>query len=169
MEQEAFERVVREQKDRAYSYAARMLRRPADAQDVAQEALVRLWQHRERVEAGTAHFWLRRTVHNLCIDRLRRRNASPETETGLQETISLDQRVGPARLAESAELGRQIEKALADMPPRDRSVLILREVEGMPYSEIAEILELPLGTLKARLHRAREQLRAKLVRAGVTP
>ncbi|MHC4430050.1 MAG: RNA polymerase sigma factor, partial [Planctomycetota bacterium] len=165
MDGEAFEKVVREQKNRAYSYAARMLRRPAEAQDVTQEALVRLWQHRGQVAPETAGFWLRRTVHNLCIDRIRRRQSSPEVEVELKETISPDDRIGPERLAESAELGRLIEDALADLSPRDRAVLILREVQGLPYSEIARILEVPLGTLKARLHRAREQLRARLVRA----
>jgi RNA polymerase sigma-70 factor (ECF subfamily) len=169
MDKEAFERVVREQKNPAYSYAARMLRRPAEAQDVAQEALVRLWQHRRTIDVRTARFWLRRTVHNLCIDRIRRRRASPEVDAEFQEAISPDRRVGPGRLAESAEVGRKIEQALAGLPVRDRAVLILREVQELPYSEIARILDVPLGTLKARLHRAREHLRAKLIRQGVTP
>ncbi len=116
-----------------------------------------------------APFWLRRTVHNLCIDRIRRRRSRPEVDTELQETLTADGRVGPGRLAESAELGRLIEVALGELPPRDRAVLVLREVQQLPYSEIAGILDVPLGTLKARLHRAREQLRTKLVRAGVSP
>jgi len=169
MDKDAFERVVREEKDRTYAYAARILRRPAEAQDVAQEALVRLWQHRDRVDDRTAGFWIRRTAHNLCIDRIRRRQSSPEVEAELKEAISADPRVGPARLAESGELGRLIENALAELPVRDRAVLILREVQQLPYAEIARILDLPLGTLKARLHRARERLRIKLVRAGATP
>jgi len=169
MNQEAFERVVREQKDPSYSFAARILRHPAEAQDVAQEALVRLWQHRQTIDDRTARFWLRRTVYNLCIDRIRRRRARPEVNAEIKDTISPDPRVGPARLAESAEMGRQIERALARLPARDRAVLILREVQELPYSEIARILDVPLGTLKARLHRAREQLRARLIREGVTP
>ena len=169
MNGDAFDRVVRDEKDRICSFATRMLGRPAEAQDVTQEAMVRLWQHRDRVEGETARFWLRRTTHNLCIDRLRRRRSSPEVEGELQEEISPDVSAGPARLAESAELGRKIEAALSALPVRDRAVLILREIQGLPYAEIAEIVEVPLGTLKARLHRAREQLRAKLVRAGVSP
>jgi RNA polymerase sigma-70 factor (ECF subfamily) len=169
MDNVAYERVVRDEKDRVYSYASRMLRHPADAQDVAQEALVKLWQHRSRVEDEGARFWLRRTAHNLCIDRIRRRRTRPEVDTELQENITADSRGGPERLAESSELGRLIETALGALQPRDRAVLILREVQGLPYAEIAGILEVPLGTLKARLHRAREQLRAKLVRAGVSP
>ena len=169
MDNVAYERVVRDEKDRVYSYASRMLRHPTEAQDVAQEALVKLWQHRSRVEDEGARFWLRRTAHNLCIDRIRRRRTRPEVDTELQENITADTRWGPARLAESSELGRLIETALGALQPRDRAVLILREVQGLPYAEIAGILEVPLGTLKARLHRAREQLRAKLVRAGVSP
>lgn len=169
MDGAAFERVVQEQKDRIYAYAARMLRGSAEAQDVAQEALVRLWQHRTRVEEEAARFWLRRTVHNLSIDRLRRRRFLSEVDMEPVEAQRPDDRHGPQQLAESGELGRSIEKALGTMVPLDRSVLILREVQGLAYAEISRILDLPLGTVKARLHRARERLRSRLVRAGVTP
>jgi RNA polymerase sigma-70 factor (ECF subfamily) len=169
MDEEAFERVAREQKDRVYSYAVRLLSRPAEAEDVVQEALVRLWRHGARIEAGAAPFWLRRTVHNLCIDALRRRRAAHEAKVPIDEGTSADPRGGPARLAQSAELGRLIERALSRLSPRDRAVLLLREVQGLPYGEIAGILDVPLGTLKARLHRAREQLRARLLQSGVTP
>jgi len=169
MEGDVFERIVREQKDRIYSYAAMMLRDSTEAQDVAQEAMVRLWKHRDRVEPDGAPFWLRRTAHNLCIDRMRRRRTRQEIDAEPNDVVTADKRHGPQRLAESGELGRQIEDALDDLAPRDRAVVILREVQGLPYSEIARLLEVPMGTLKARLHRAREQLRARLVRAGVTP
>lgn len=169
MNREAFEQVARSQKDRIFGYATRMLRRQPEAQDVVQEALVRMWQHRDKIDDDTASFWLRRTTHNLCIDRIRRRKASPEVDAEFREELSADRAAGPARLAESGELGRLIEGALGRMPERDRAVLLLREVEGLPYREISKILDVPLGTLKARLHRAREQLRSKLVRAGVSP
>ena len=169
MDEEAYERVAREHKDRIYAFAVRMLRSHAEGQDVAQEALVRLWQHRERVDGDAARFWLNRTVHNLCVDRIRRRRASPEVDGELKETLSPDRSAGPARLAESDEVGRLIERALGRMSERDRAVLLLREVQGLPYAEIAETLGLPLGTLKARLHRAREQLRSKLALWGVKP
>jgi len=169
MNKEAFEQVARLQKDRLFGYATRMLRQQPEAQDVVQEALVRMWQHRDKIGSDTAVFWLRRTTHNLCIDRIRRRKSSPEVDTEFQEGLSADRTAGPARLAESSELGRLIEGALGRLPERDRAVLLMREVEGMPYKDISRILDVPLGTLKARLHRAREQLRSKLVRAGVTP
>lgn len=169
MDQQAFEQVAREQKDRIHSYAARMLRNTVDAQDVAQEGLVKLWRHRDEVEVTTARFWLMRTVHNLCIDLLRRRRVSPEVHTEDGEAQVPDERSGPGRLAEASELGRAIEDALACLSIADRSVVLLREVQGLRYAEIAAILDVPLGTLKARLHRAREQLRDTLLRAGVAP
>lgn len=108
MDEDAFETVAREQKDRAFSYAARLLGRRADAQDVVQEGLVRLWQHRDRVEDDTARFWLRRTVHNLCIDRLRRRRASPEAEVPVDESLSPDPRGGPIAFIEHADLKAKV-------------------------------------------------------------
>ncbi len=169
MDTQAYERVVMEQKDRLFSYASLILRNPAEAQDVAQEALIRLWRHRAVVCDQRAHFWLRRAAHNLCIDLLRRRKTRPEAASHEVLAASVDGAPDPRRRAESSELSGLLGRALSSLAARDRAVIVLREVEGRPYEEIAEILGIPLGTLKVRLHRAREQLRAKLVRAGVTP
>jgi RNA polymerase sigma-70 factor (ECF subfamily) len=169
MTNEAFERAVWEYKDRVHAYAALMLRDPAEAQDAAQEALVRLWRNRDRVVPGGAKPWLMRTVHNLCIDRIRKRKVRCEVDGGEQVDRRSDDNPGPGRLAESVELGRTIRRALAALPPEDRAVVLMREVQGMSYEEIAGALAVPLGTLKARLHRARDRLRARLVRIGVTP
>jgi RNA polymerase sigma-70 factor (ECF subfamily) len=168
MREEAFEEAVMLYKDRVHAYATVMLRDPAEAQDVAQEALVRLWEHRGRVEQRGAKLWLMRTVKNLCIDRLRRIKVRSEVGDGDEVVESeADHTPNPEKLTESSEVGRAIEEALASLSPRDRSVIVMREVQGLPYDEIASILELPLGTLKARLHRARERLRERLGRAGV--
>jgi len=170
METGVFERVVQEHKDRVHSFATRMLQDPTEAQDVAQEALVRLWRNRRRVEPEGARPWLMRTVHNLCIDRIRKRkvrseiaDADPAIELQTDGNPDAEQRIG------STELGRAIEQAVRSLSEQDRAVVLMREVHEMPYEEIAAALDLPLGTLKARLHRARERLRAKLVRVGVTP
>ena len=169
MERDAYERVVMDQKDRVYSYASMILRNPAEAQDVTQEALIRLWQHHESVDRPRAHLWLKRTAHNLCIDRIRRRKTRPESSDDDAVTAGVDHGPDPLRLAESNQFGGLLGQALETLPERDRAVILLREVQGLPYNEIAEILGVPLGTLKARLHRARDLLRTKLVRAGVTP
>jgi RNA polymerase sigma-70 factor (ECF subfamily) len=169
METEAFERAVLQHKDRVHAYAVMMLRDAEEARDVAQEALVKLWKHWDRVDAAGTRAWLMRATHNMCIDRIRRRKVRSEVDGEEIIPMQADEAPGPKQLAHSSELGRAIERALERLSPDDRAVIVLREVQGLPYGEIAEALNMPLGTLKARLHRARERLRTRLVRAGVTP
>ncbi len=165
-----FQAAVLEHKDRVHGYARNILRDPEDAKDVAQECLVRLWRHRDRVEPGAAcRSWLLRAAHNLCIDRLRRRSSRPELARDDDAEDPADGRPGPDRLASSSQLAARLERALLDLDHRDRAIVLLREVEGLGYEEIAETLGLKMGTLKATLHRAREKLRHALVRAEVTP
>ena len=165
-----FQAAVLEHKDRVHSYARGILRDPEDAKDVAQECLVRLWRHREQVEPGAGcRSWLLRSAHNLCVDRLRRRSTRPESPREENAAEPTDTRPGPERLASSTEIAGRLERALLDLDHRDRAIVLLREVEGLPYDEIAELLGLKIGTLKATLHRAREKLRHALVRAEVTP
>jgi RNA polymerase sigma-70 factor (ECF subfamily) len=165
-----FESAVLEHKDRVYNYARSILRDPEEAKDVAQESLIRLWRHREKVEAGPGcRSWLFRSAHNLCVDRLRRRSSSPETARDDASEESACQRPSPERLTSSVEVAVGLERALLNLDDRDRAIVLLREVEGLPYDEIAAMLGLKMGTLKATLHRAREKLRMALVRAEVTP
>jgi RNA polymerase sigma-70 factor (ECF subfamily) len=170
MDIRGFERSVVAHKDRLFAFATAMLKDRAEAQDVSQEALVRLWQHRDSVEESGTRPWLMRTAHNLCIDRLRRRKVRGEVAEGdTVVALQTDDNPGPQRVAESTEIRRKIERALGMLPELDRAVIVMREVQGLPYGEIAGALGLPLGTLKARLHRARERLRTRLTQAGVAP
>ena len=169
MQSDAFERACRMHKDRVNSYAAMMLKDGEEARDVTQEALVRLWQHWDRVEPDGQRTWLMRTTHNLCIDRIRKRRVRSEVDGENVLPFRADGAPGPGELAQATELGRAIHEALGELSPEDRAVVILREVQGLAYDEIALALAVPLGTLKARLHRARERLRARLARAGVAP
>jgi len=165
-----FEAAVLENKDRVYNYARGILRDPEEAKDVTQESLIRLWRHRERVVAGPGcRSWLFRSTHNLCVDRLRRRSTSLEAGRDEGNGDSTDHRPGPERLTSSAEVASCLERALMNLDDRDRAIVLLREVEGLPYDEIAAALGLKMGTLKATLHRAREKLRHALIRAEVTP
>jgi RNA polymerase sigma-70 factor (ECF subfamily) len=164
-----YESAVREHKDRVYGYARSLLRDSEDARDAAQECLVKLWQHKDHVEPGIGcRNWLLRAAHNLCIDRIRRRNVRAEIDP--EESFEpVDVRPGPERLAAGRHAAGLLERALMGLTERDRAIVLLREVEGLPYEEIASILGMNLGTLKATLHRARERLRRDLVRQEVTP
>jgi len=170
MDVRGFEQAVVALKDRVHAYATRMLRDRAEAQDVAQDALVKLWQHREAVDEAGARLWLMRTAHNLCIDRLRKRKVRSEIADG-DDVMDMqpDEKPGPETRAGATEIGAGIETALAELCELDRAVLLMREVHELPYEEIATVLGMPVGTMKARLHRARERLRARLVRVGVRP
>ncbi len=169
MERGDYERVVREHKDRVHSYAVWMLKDAEDARDVAQDALIRLWTNRDAVRSDSVKSWLLTTVHNLSIDRMRRRKTRAEADVADLTTIVDDTRPGPEQAARGGEVGRIIGKALTTLSNRDRSMVLMREVHGLSYNEIAENVELPLGTVKAALHRARERLRRELVGAGVRP
>jgi RNA polymerase sigma-70 factor (ECF subfamily) len=169
MDREEYEGAVRRHKDRVHSHAAWMLHGPEDARDVAQEALMRLWVHREQVRGETAGSWLLRTTHNLCIDRMRRRRVRPQVDPEHLDTMVDRGNPDPSRSAEATELGRMIGKALGSLSLRDRSAVLMREVHGMTYEEIAAAIDAPLGTIKSIIHRSRERLRRALTTAGVTP
>lgn len=175
MNDEGFERAVHDHTRRVHSHAVWILRDPEEARDVAQEALLTLWRHRDTVAEAAAGSWLVRTTYRLCIDRLRSRAVRAEaarTAQGEQdpsEPGGADPAPGPERLAASARLGERLEHALRNLSARDRALVLLREVEGFSYEELAGMLGLPLGTLKAALHRSREKLREALSRDGVRP
>jgi len=169
METETFEKAAVMHRDRVHAYAFMMLRNADSARDIAQEALVRLWQNWDKVDAPMTRAWLLRTAHNLCIDQIRKTKVRSEDNDETTLAMQQDRAPDPAQLAESGVLGRKIKDSLARLTPEDRAVVVMREVQGLPYGEIARVLELPLGTLKARLHRAREKLRAQLTQIGVTP
>ncbi|HXV75459.1 MAG TPA: RNA polymerase sigma factor [Candidatus Polarisedimenticolaceae bacterium] len=170
MDDRGFERAVIAHKDRVFAFATAMLKDGAEAQDVSQESLIRLWQNRNAVEEDGTRPWLMRTAHNLCIDRLRKRKVRGEIAEGDTVVASqVDHTPGPQQAAESSEIRANLQSVLGELPAVDRAVLVMREIQGLPYEEIAGVLGLPLGTLKARLHRARDRLRSRLVRAGVTP
>jgi RNA polymerase sigma-70 factor (ECF subfamily) len=169
MDRDDYEQAVRKHKDRVHSHAVWVLHGREDSRDVAQEALLRLWVHRSGVRPETAGSWLMKTTHNLCIDRLRRVNLRPEVDPERLELMEDDNGHGPERSAQSAELGQAIARALRALSARDRSVVLMRDAQGMSYDEIAGAVDLPLGTLKSILHRSRERLRRALTVAGVTP
>jgi RNA polymerase sigma-70 factor (ECF subfamily) len=170
MDDAGYREAVLEIKDRVYSYSAYLLQDAEEARDVAQEALVRLWQHRSAIPGiRAARAWTLRTAHNLAIDRLRVQSARPSVDAAAFADVLVDRSPGPERRLGGREGMRDVGRALAELCPEDRAVLLMREVEAMAYDEIAAACDAPLGTIKARLHRARARLRGILRREGVSP
>lgn len=171
-DRQAFGLLLRRYQDSVYNYCLRMLRNPGLAEEVAQESFVRTMTRLDRYdERYPFSAWLFKIATNLCIDHLRK---NKRIAYSLDEDISgedgsfrremASQGPDPHEETFIRERGRLIDRAIDDLPEHYRSILLLRHQEERSYEEIAEILDLPLGTVKIRIHRAREQLKRRLNR-----
>jgi RNA polymerase sigma-70 factor, ECF subfamily len=169
----AFNQLVELYKDRIYNYVARMVHDPIEAEDIAQEAFVKAYRNLHSFRgASTFQTWLYRIASNLTIDSVRRRRRrehtcsldSPlDTEEGQMSREQEDTHCpGPIRSLETAELQRTVHRAIQTLSPKLRSVVVLYELQGLSYDEIAAILDCPLGTVKSRLFNARMELKTRL-------
>jgi RNA polymerase sigma-70 factor (ECF subfamily) len=158
----AFEDLVIQYQHRVFGVAVRMLGNRAEAEEVAQEVFL-------RVHRGLATFrgdaklstWLYAITSRLCLTHL----ASAERRTrraGEPELLQLQDPADPRSHAERHELEAALRRAIAELPDERRIVVVLREFEGLAYEDIAEALGIELGTVRSRLHRARQELREKL-------
>jgi RNA polymerase sigma-70 factor (ECF subfamily) len=144
---------------------------PSAVEDVVQDAFLRAY-HRLPGFRGEAPFrsWLLRIAHNAALDALARARHRPVAadDDGLEEGVPVTATAAPRTPAESLEAGERRDRLAAKvrlLPPRHRAVLVLRDVEGLTYEEIALVTETPLGSVKGRLHRARREL-IELLRAN---
>jgi RNA polymerase sigma-70 factor (ECF subfamily) len=170
----AFRELVRRYERPVFSLVFRMVRDSATAEDLAQDTFIKVLNHIDKYRPEFKFSsWLFKIANNVAIDHLRRRqldtismDGSPNAATASDiEATSFD----IADRAESAldqmeakELGSAIERAIGALRPEYRSCIMLRHVEGRSYEEIAATLDLPLGTVKTYIHRARHQLREAL-------
>lgn len=164
-EPRAFEVLVRTYQHRVFGVAARMLGNTAEAEEVAQEVFLRV--HRAIGEfRGEAKLstWLYTITSRLCLGRLggRERRVARDGEEVLTRLASGE--ADPAAALERSELEVALHRAIGELPEDRRVVVILRDLEGLAYEEIAAALELPVGTVRSRLHRARMDLKDKLER-----
>ncbi len=165
MEKGDFEELVREHRDRVYTFALYSLRSREDAEDVTQEVLIRLWNHWRRLEGDYLKAWILRVTRNACIDAVRRRKSRHRHEAVTDESVvetAKSTAPGPQSQAESAEFRQRLEAALSELPEPHRSIVMLREIQGLAYDEIAAAVDRPLNTVKVYLHRGRKMLREQL-------
>jgi RNA polymerase sigma-70 factor, ECF subfamily len=156
----AFERLVERHREVVFRVAARIVG-PDEAADVSQDVFLRAF-HRLASFKGDALFrvWLLQITHNAAINAATRRRpqpVDPERELG-QETDVADSERRPVESLERREQERRMQLKLGSLRPSYRSLIVLRDIEGLPYEEIAELLKMPIGSVKGRLHRARGQL-----------
>ena len=171
-DQSAFEQLVHLYEKRVLALTTRMCKNPADAEEAAQEAFLSAWQGLPFFR-GDASFstWLYRLASNACVDLLRRegRRQSAAGPSLNDEEVQLevpDTAPSPQEQAERSELRQQIEAGLQALTPDHRQVLLLREMHQLSYDEIAQTLDVDVGTVKSRINRGRKQLRSFLLRSG---
>ena len=169
----AFNEIVSRYKNRVHNYVCRMVGPGIDAEDLTQETFIRAYTSiRSFQSRASLNTWLFRIATNICID-FRRKNSRVRTlTTSLQREDSEDdtdverefpdERFDPQGHFLNKELGARLNEALLALPDKHRMVVVLHDIEGLAYDEIAEIVECPLGTVKSRLFNARSALRQKL-------
>lgn len=165
---DSFNRLVLAYQDVVYAQAYRMMGEPASAQDATQEAFISAFRGLRSYRGGSFKAWLLRIVTNACYDELRRRQRRPTTpleplDSDNEEIESpywlADDSEQPDERLERNELGDAIQHCLEGLPPEFRAVVILVDIQGMDYSEAADVIRKPIGTVKSRLARARARLR----------
>lgn len=169
----AFGRLVQSLQDRLYNAVLRLVNRPEDAMDVTQETFAKALANISECRGDSQPYtWMFRIAMNVAISDRRkqtvRKAASLEAETkpraGEDQMSSLRMRLAgngpsPFESATKSETIQRVRQALEKLEPADRALLVMRDVDGMDYAEMAKVLEVPLGTLKSRLFRARMALR----------
>ena len=161
---ERFERIVLPHLDDAYTLARYLLRDEHDAQDVVQDAVLRALRYFDGYREGDARAWLLAIVRNCCLTWQRRHRGDrlvvPFADDAVVELVS-DSRETDTLAIERSERA-MLERAIATLPTEFREVIVLREVEGLSYKEISDVVGVPMGTVMSRLARARKRLASAL-------
>ncbi len=167
----SFEELARREERALYRHAARIVGAGPDAEDVVQDALFSAWRSIRSFEGTSFRAWLFRIVTNRALDRIRARRRRPELplEPAADDvTWAEPSAPGPGltEIASSHEALAVVEEALQSVPEEQRAALLLRDVEGFAYEQIALITNVEVGTVKSRIHRARLAVRNELIARG---
>lgn len=166
-----FERLMSESYRKVYSLALRLAGNPSDAEDLCQEAYIRAFRFFHRYDSSLAFTsWMYRILTNVHIDSLRRRGKVKTTSLDQAGTLGqtwdiADESASPEKLLLTDQLDEQVQLGLMSMSADFRTAVVLADVEGMAYEEIAETMQTSIGTVRSRIHRGRKQLRNYLERA----
>ncbi len=161
----AFGELVLRYQDRLYNSLVRVLGSAEDARDAVQEAFVQAFVKLESFRGSSAFYtWLYRIAFNQAMSHARRKRPTQSLDDGRADRgrEPVDGQPAPDARLDASERATQVHRALAELSAEFRQVIVLREMDGCKYEEIAEMLELPIGTVRSRLFRARLELRDRL-------
>lgn len=161
--------LVGRHQNRIFQFVFSLLRNRQDAEDLTQEAFVGAFRKLHSFEGRSSFFtWLRRLAYNLCIDHLRKQK-SRKSDLSTPDTSYLvaPQSANPMNRIEERETIDAVRSAMDQLSEEQRSIVCMRDIDGMDYSEIASVLDIPIGTVRSRLHRARLELKSVFERAGL--
>ncbi|WP_186578127.1 RNA polymerase sigma factor SigW [Aquibacillus kalidii] len=169
-DQSAYEDIVSFYQSKVYAICYRMIGNSHEAEDLAQEAFIRAYVNIHSFdEKKKFSTWLYRIATNLTIDRIRKKKPDFYLDAEVRGTDGLDmysqlpaEQALPEEEVESLEIQTVIQQEIMNLPAKYRSVIALRFVDELPLAEISEILDIPVGTVKTRIHRGREALRKRL-------
>jgi RNA polymerase sigma-70 factor (ECF subfamily) len=168
----AFEDLARREERALYRHALRIVGTTSDAEDIVQDALFSAWRSIASFQGLSFRAWLFRIATNRALDQLRSRKRRPELplDPPDDDDVTWAEPVAPGpdltQLAGDREALAAVETALASLPAEQRTALLLRDVEGFPYEEIAVITSVEIGTVKSRIHRGRLAVRNALIARG---
>ncbi|MCA1751413.1 MAG: RNA polymerase sigma factor [Cryomorphaceae bacterium] len=167
MQKEEFLKNVMVHKNKMYRFALSYLKDEAEAGDVVQDMLLRLWETRDRLgELRSLEAWCMTLTRNKCLDQLKRADRKMRVENGDDTREQRFESSGdsPHHALENKELGGLIEAASAGLPEKQRAAFHLRDVQGYSYTEICELLEIDMNQVKVNIFRARKALREALTK-----
>ena len=165
-----WDEVVREHSARVYRLAYRLSGNPQDAEDLTQETFVRVFRSLADYTPGTFEGWLHRITTNLFLDQARRKQRIRFDALSDERADRLTSASAPPDAAYADRtFDDDIERALASLPPAFRAAVVLCDVEGLTYQEIADIMDAKLGTVRSRIHRGRAMLREALAHRAPAP
>lgn len=160
--QQRFERTMLPHLDAAYVLARFLVRDPHDAEDLVHDAYLRALRHFESFRGGNGRGWLLTIVRRTCYTWLSRRRSLPQVTSYLDDEHGIDDGPGPDTLAVQQAQRDQLLQAVERLPVEFREAVVLRDLQGLSYQEVAEVLDVPLGTVMSRLARGRMRLQAVL-------
>ena len=173
-DRDAFAALVSAYEGKIYNLALRYLGNREDAMDASQEVFLRVFRFLPgfQEESGFST-WIYRIGVNVCKDMLVKRNKRnelslelPDDEDDYRTVEVADERYDPQAIVEQSDLRESLASAIAELPQQQREMIVLRDIQGLSYEEIGQVLCLESGTVKSRLSRARENLRKKLLQSG---